>query len=248
MSPTDTLDSRRESKLATIRALLAKAESTDFADEARALSAKAQELMARYSLSAMQVSLKGATDDVVSTVVIDVERPYQSAKGLILARVADANRCLVVEVSTSEGRRFHLTGFTRDTDGVQMLFTSLLVQAAREMLSASPPAWVNLRSFRHAFLVGYSTEIGKRLSTEARSTEEAVVRESGSDLLPVLADRRHAVARELERQWGGSLRSSRVTYRSDGGYSEGRRAGRQADLGGRRLPLRRALAGRREAR
>ena len=39
-----------DSRLATIRGLLAKAEATEFAAEAEAFTAKASELMARYSL------------------------------------------------------------------------------------------------------------------------------------------------------------------------------------------------------
>lgn len=45
-----SVDPAQEKVLARVRSLLAKAESTDFDDEADALSAEAQELMSRYAL------------------------------------------------------------------------------------------------------------------------------------------------------------------------------------------------------
>src|SRR5260370_6696469 len=49
-----------ERMLARIRALLAKAESTEFPDEAEALSARAQELMARHSIDRALVDARSA--------------------------------------------------------------------------------------------------------------------------------------------------------------------------------------------
>src|SRR6478735_4305347 len=50
---SDPVDSRASGLLAKVRALLAKAEATTFADEAEALSAKAQELISKHSLERM---------------------------------------------------------------------------------------------------------------------------------------------------------------------------------------------------
>ena len=46
-----------EKKLSRVRALLAKAESSSFPEEAEALSAKAQELMTRHALDRERISL-----------------------------------------------------------------------------------------------------------------------------------------------------------------------------------------------
>ena len=48
--PADSAGPADERLLGKIRALLAKAESTEYAEEAEALSARAQELMAKYSI------------------------------------------------------------------------------------------------------------------------------------------------------------------------------------------------------
>ena len=234
-----TDDDRRNSKLSAVRALLAKAERTEFPEEARALTSKAQELIARYSLTEAQLQASGhAEQDRVVTIMVEVKAPYRSAKGLLLSEVASANNCQVI----AEGSRYHLAGFSSDTERIQLLFTSLLVQAAREMLIAYKEPWMNTKSFRHSFLIGYATEVGTRLVKQV----DVVVgdhRYGGeSDLLPVLADRRHKVDRAVQDRWGGSLGSSRVSYRTDTGYDAGQTAARRADLSRRRLRSRRQLA------
>ena len=233
-----TDDDRRASKLSAVRALLAKAERTEFPEEARALTAKAQELMIRYALTEAQLQASNRTaKDQVVTVEIAVDAPYRSAKGLLLSEVAGANNCSAIE----DGSRYHVVGFSADIESVQLVFTSLLVQAAREMLIAPKDPWVNTKSFRHSFLVGFATEIGTRLAKRVDATVRDLRYAGGSDILPVLADRRHEVDRAVQDRWGGKLGSSRVTYRPHTGYTAGRHAGRRADLSQRRLRSRAQL-------
>ena len=233
-----TDDDRRNSKLSAVRALLAKAERTEFPEEARALTAKAQELMVRYALTEAQLQASDfAKHDQVVTSAVAVAAPYRSAKGLLLSEVAGANNCRVIE----DGSCYHVVGFSSDIERAQLIFTSLLVQAAREMLVAHKEAWMNTKSFRHSFLIGYATEIGMRLVKRVDATVSDLRYAGGSDILPVLADRRHEVDRAVRERWGGRLGSSRVTYRPDTGYRAGRHAGRRADLSDRRLRSRRQL-------
>ena len=233
-----TDDDRRNSKLSAVRALLAKAERTEFPEEARALTSKAQELMVRYALTEAQVQASGsAKRDQVVTVAVELEAPYRNAKGLLLSEVAGANNCRVIE----DGSRYHIVGFASDTERAQLIFTSLLLQAAHEMLVAYQEPWMNTKSFRHSFLIGYATEIGRRLVKRVDAVVSDLRYAGGSDILPVLADRRHEVDRAVQDRWGGELGSSWVTYRADTGYKAGRNAARRADLSRRRLRSRRQL-------
>ena len=50
VTASDPVESRASGQLTKVRALLAKAEATTFADEAMVLSAKAQELISKHSL------------------------------------------------------------------------------------------------------------------------------------------------------------------------------------------------------
>ncbi|MGH3910736.1 MAG: DUF2786 domain-containing protein, partial [Pseudonocardiaceae bacterium] len=120
--------------LARVRGLLAKAESTTFPDEAEALSAKAQELMSRYSLERIVVETDAGSDPQPGAARrLWLESPYVAAKGLLVDAVAEANRCRAV---LSEKLGFTtVLGDEVDLEIVEMLTTSLLVQATRAMVS-----------------------------------------------------------------------------------------------------------------
>jgi hypothetical protein len=81
-----------------IRGLLTKAESSDFAEEADAFMAKAQELMTRYCVDRTMVEADAEGDGApqVDARRVWLEDPYLEAKALLLANVASANRCRAV--------------------------------------------------------------------------------------------------------------------------------------------------------
>ncbi|HEX2297607.1 MAG TPA: DUF2786 domain-containing protein, partial [Pseudonocardiaceae bacterium] len=138
--------------LAKVRGLLAKAESTTFPDEAEALSTKAQELMTRYALERVAVqSEDGPAPQQGSARRLWLDNPYVAAKALLVDAVADANRCRAV---LSEKLGFvTVLGDELDLEMVELLTTSLLVQATRAMVSAgsrtSRTGQSRTRSFRH---------------------------------------------------------------------------------------------------
>lgn len=175
-----------ERALARVRALLAKAESTSFEEEAEAYSAKAQELMARYSLHRLMAEAAEEQLPAITSRRMWLEAPYAGAKAILVQYVAAANRCSAV---WAESLGFvTVVGHERDLSGVELLVTSLLVQATRAMVSPSATVAARrsrggTRSFRQSFLVAYAARIGERL---AGSAETAVAEISGVDLLPVL--------------------------------------------------------------
>ena len=234
--------------LAKVRALLAKAESTSFPDEADAFFAKAQELMSRYSLE--RAVVEALADDGqaagIGTVIrtagrrIWLDNPYLSAKSMLVGVVAEANRCRAV-FAAGLGV-VTVIGEETDTDIVEVLTTSLLVQAGRAMLAAGGQAdrrgQSRTRSFRQAFLVSYAQRIGERLAEAAAGVVEAVGEEvGGGRLLPVLAARERAVAERVEELFP-RLTSRRVSVSNSAGWTAGRAA---ADLAV--LDVRRAVRG-----
>ncbi|MEO9222113.1 MAG: DUF2786 domain-containing protein, partial [Mycobacteriaceae bacterium] len=76
--------------LAKIRALLAKAESTDYPDEAEALTAKAQDLMTRYAIDAAVLHAKQGNNvaEEVRSRRVHIDKPYPDAKVTLLDSVA----------------------------------------------------------------------------------------------------------------------------------------------------------------
>ncbi|HSH23532.1 MAG TPA: DUF2786 domain-containing protein [Acidimicrobiales bacterium] len=180
--------------LERVRAMLAKAESTTFAEEAEAFTAKAQELMAHHAVD--RAMLDGARPAAgPEGRRIGVDDPYARAKSLLLAQVAAANRCRAVW--TPDLGFSTIFGHQPGLDGVELLYTSLLVQAVAAMAAACSQVdhrgRSRTRSFRMSFLVAYAQRIGQRLRESAEAAEVAATAEHGAGLVPVLARRDRAV-------------------------------------------------------
>jgi hypothetical protein len=232
--------------LGRIRALLTKAESTEFPEEAEALTAKAQQLMAEHSISEALLAARGRHRDTPAGIRVGVEAPYEQPKAVLLEAVARANRCRSV---WSKNLGFAtVIGFEADLDAVELLYTSLLVQATAALQAEGGRTYAaggsRTRSFRQSFLTSYATRIGERL-TEATSqaTDEAVAAQGASEgvragaadgakgLLPVLAARHQAVEEETERIFP-QLSYSRSSGVNDWeGWTNGRAAADRASLG-----------------
>lgn len=201
-------------KLARVRALLAKAESTEFDEEADALTAKAQELITRYALDHL-LARATRSDHGASPVVrrIWLDAPYVLPKAMLVNEVAGANRC---QSACSESLGFcTVVGDAGDLDAVELLTTSLLVQAEAAMRRygrrADGSRTSRTRSFRRSFLIAYASRIGDRL----RVATEAATDASTVDLLPVHTTRKAA------------------TFSNSAGYVAGLAAADLAQLGAR---------------
>ncbi|MFI0718640.1 DUF2786 domain-containing protein [Streptomyces sp. NPDC021224] len=207
--------------LARIRALLAKAESTGFPEEAEALSAKAQHLMARHSIDA--ALLGAAAGEGPGARRIGVDRPYEGAKALLLDAVAEANRCQ--SVWSSDYGFATVVGHSADLDAAEILYTSLLVQADRALHAGRVS---RSRDFRESFLIAYASRVRARL-TEATAAEESASAASAPGLLPALASRALAVE-DTTRRLFPSTTTSRLRARDAAGWSEGESAADRANL------------------
>ncbi|GAA2086470.1 DUF2786 domain-containing protein [Actinomadura alba] len=232
--PARAVDDERT--LARVRALLAKAESTEFPEEAEALSARAQQLMARHRIDDALLAAgarAGARGDEPAGRRVGVDDPYESPKTMLLDAVARANRCRVV---WHRGLGFcTVLGFPADLDAVELLFTSLLVQATAAMVAAGPRRGdggrPRTRSFRRSFLVAYAQRIGERLGEVTEAAErEAAAESPGTDLLPALAAREEAVDQAVGRMFPRLGRSAVTTAGDRDGWLHGRAAADLAQL------------------
>jgi hypothetical protein len=236
-----------ERMLSRIRALLAKAESTEFAEEAEALSGRAQELMAKYSIDHALLAAEAGQAETPGGRRIAVDNPYEAPKATLLQIVAQANRCRVVW--SRELGLVTVIGFPADLDAVELLFTSLLVQANTAMLRTGgkrdPAGRSRTRAFRQSFLLAYAVRIGERLSEAADHAEQEAVAQQrsvrgaadgvaawkGADLVPVLAARHRAVDDAVDEMFGAALTRSRSVRATDAeGWNSGRAAADLASL------------------
>lgn len=189
-----------EDRLRKIRGLLAKAESTDSPEEAKALTAKASALMAAHSIS--ESMLDAARTDAERAICEQPEQryvyidggPYMGPRTTLLSNIAGVHNVQLVLWHSARYSREHgkkvsrvtLHGFPSDLDATEQLFTSCMVQSATEMLNDENDAactrectdsWtgkvVPARkvAWRNAFMLGYAAAVSSRLWKVRRAAE-----------------------------------------------------------------------------
>jgi hypothetical protein len=220
---------RADSKvLAKVRALLAKAESTEFPEEAETLSAKAQELISRYALERL-VTQKADDRPAVLRRRIWIDAPYVAPKAALLQAVATANSCRVV-LDDFYGY-VTVLGEESDIEAVELLTTSLLVQADAAMLRHGSQSTRDGRSrtaaFRRAFLLSYAHRIGERLAEAQQDAVAALGR--GGELVPLLTAKTERVEDAFTEAFP-RVRSRTTSVSDYRGWAAGRAAADQAVL------------------
>ncbi|MCZ4118740.1 DUF2786 domain-containing protein [Streptomyces sp. H39-S7] len=245
-APGPAADRHAAPLLGRIRALLAKAESTEFPEEAEALSSKAQQLMARHSIDEALIAAEPGAGGAgcPGACRIGIDQPYEGAKALLLDAVAAANRCQAVWAGDFGFST--VVGFEPDLEAVELLYTSLLVQADAAMLRTPRAAAGGgaakgrngkarkggslSKDFRQSFLIAYAGRIRERL---ADATEQAVHAPDlpAERLLPALAARDVAV-RDTTTRMFPTTTSHRLKGRDHEGWTHGTAAADRAVLGG----------------
>ncbi len=215
--------------LRRVRKLLDKAESTEFDGEAETLTAKAHELMTKHAID-QAVLNQAEPSDVPCTIRVPIDAPYADAKSYLLQVVAAGNRCRAIyhgggiELSS-------VVGHAGDLRAVELVFTSLLVQAQHALATAGGQAHGRTRSqsYRSAFYVAYANRISERL----HAVTEEVLAEAGEGAhLPVLAAREDAVEAAFDERYSATLTSSAVRGGYDPlGHAHGRQAADAARFG-----------------
>jgi hypothetical protein len=222
-----------EKVLRKVRALLGKAESTEFPEEAEALTARAQELIARHSIDAALLHTSHEAKDEPIGRRLFIDAPYEPPKALLLQVIAEANRCRTIWHKTLGLST--VVGFPADVRAAELLFTSLLVQATTAMVQTGSRQHRNgrsrTRSFRQAFLSSFTDRIGERLRGAVDDAVREAAAETGrADLLPALAERDTHVAHAVESMFGHVTQHSVSGGWDTEGWAEGRAAADRANL------------------
>ncbi len=229
------------SLLERVRKLLAKAEDLGVtAEEAELYNAKAAELIARHGIDAGLLAATGATHDEVGGRAIIVENPYARDKAHLLTSVADPLRCQTVHVQGHGRYVVRVYGFTTDLERVELLYTSLLLQATRDLVHVRPDEWgESTAAYRRSWMAGFASAVATRLHrAERRAAADQPAAADGTSTALVLRDRSthvdQAVAADYPR-----LRTMRRRSLTGSGRSDGFASGARADLGAHRLDGRR---------
>ncbi|MFZ4519979.1 MAG: DUF2786 domain-containing protein [Microthrixaceae bacterium] len=243
----DPADDRR---LATVRALLAKAEASEFPDEAEAFFAKASELIARFAIDEALLWADAPERDHPDEIRLVIHAPYLAQKAVLVHAVAVAHGCQSVRLVSGPGHRsevISVVGFPGDLRWVETLVTSLLVQLTSAMLSRCPTGLTSSGSagWRRSFIMGFAEEVSTRLRADREAAAGAAGARaaggagsagaaggpSGPSVALVLAERSGEVRDEFRRRYP-SVRSAWASRGSSAdGHRAGRRAGKEASLG-----------------
>lgn len=236
-----------DSTLARVRALLAKAESSEFTAEAEAFTAKAAELMAKYGIEQAMVGDRDPGTDKPGDRVITVTNPWGGEKASLVYRLAKAMRCEGIYLRRGEdgAHRVHIFGYGSDLERVELLYTSLLLQMTSALARVEVPAAARSpRAYRRSWLLGYVSEVtGRVAEAERRAAAEAAPPETAAKRSTelVLADRKQAVEASFKARY------PRIKWRSvsssGGGRAAGAAAARRANIGQTGLGGRRAIGG-----
>lgn len=179
-----------------IKALLAKAESTT-PEEAEALRDKAYELMAKWNIdeAALEAQSGEATDEI-DTIDLELKlSPYQAPLEELLGYLCRLNNIEWMYYQENRKRRYTLVGFRRDLDLVQTLWTSLMLQAAREFQSDETQVRMDeemriagitglqrgakVIQWRNTFQTGFNSGVYRQLK-KAKKTAESGIREAAA--------------------------------------------------------------------
>lgn len=210
-----------EDILRKVRALLAKAEDPAATQhEAEAFAAKAEALIAKYAIDTALLEHKEHRGKVTVR-KYPMPNPYAKAKGALLNGIAIAHSCKVIRFSREDV--YAIYGYESDLAVVDILYTSLLLQAQSDLLRQGRSD----RSFRTAYWYGFASRAHARMvEVKAQVVAEAEV---GTSL--VLRDRASEVESHLAAEFP-RLRKGRTTQiRDQHGYRSGTEAAGRADIG-----------------
>jgi len=235
-----------ERLLDRVRKLLAKAEAEGVtAAEARALTAKAAELMAKYGIDRALLAARQPETDKPDDRIVEIYNPWARVQAHLLCGLAAALRCQCILLPSREGQRVHMFGYASDLERADVLYTSLLIQMWHGLAAADVPgAAPSARAWRRSWLLGFAAAVIARVRAAEDRAERSAAAAPAGDGSPgaalVLADRALVIRQQVTRAYPVT-RAARVTY-SGSGYGDGYAQGKRADIGAGRVGGRRARA------
>jgi len=219
-----------------ITALLAKAESSDNEEEARALSEKAEDLMVRWGVDAATLVGKVGQkrEEIVTHHFGDFGSTMQPANlRLAYAIVLGLGNLRAFQVNRGNRQFLVVIGFESDVHRAQLLVTSMRLQATsalRAWWRTDQHGWMTRAeqtAARRQFVVSFGVAVQRRLAAQ----RTRVVAEAGTGTELAIRDRRSLVDQWFDDNIG-NLKKGRGMKGSWHGAAEGREAGQNAQLDG----------------
>ncbi|HMS90361.1 MAG TPA: hypothetical protein PKE56_18070, partial [Acidimicrobiales bacterium] len=118
--------------------------------------------------------------------------PYVRARLDLLDSVSEASCCRIVTSTGWDGRIGTVVGYETDVSAVDVLYTSLMIQATVAMKGETVPVGENTTAFRRSFLFGFSGRIAERLREANRIVTDEIQADTSDSVALVLVDRKKA--------------------------------------------------------
>jgi hypothetical protein len=233
-------DQAENPKLDVIRKLLAKADGAATTAEAEAYTAKAVTLMARHGIDAALLDATAAKKETIESRRITITGPYSRDKADLLTWLGGALRCRTV--LHSQAKRIiavTVVGFASDLERLELLYTSLLLQATRQLVHVAPP-WSSQEStaaYRRTWFQGFNSVVARRVREAETQAVEETPEPTGTStpgVALVLADRKAQVDVALDALFP-TLGTAKRRKLSGTGRRAGAQAGLRADIGSKQV-------------
>jgi hypothetical protein len=189
-----------QSTIDKVMGLLAKAEATEFEEEAAAYLAKAQELMIRHAID--ESHLQPEQRETVGAEQFPMGR--SKADQDLMFWLAEINDMKALTHSKRGDRwspggvyAMSLIGTPTDVEYLKALYASLVLQREAALAREFRPSWESPRTFNHSFRVGFGERVYKRLRAAKRQTVNA--EGTGAEL--VFVGRRAEVDKYVAATW-----------------------------------------------
>lgn len=228
------MDALTEKMLERVRHLLALAEDEGATEhEAELATARAAELMAKFRIDAAMLAATADMREIPCDKVIEFEQPYAKQHVwfyCMILRVFGGDAVIVQQPTRGRGKynkdtyKLRVYGFEADLMAVDILYTSLLLQAANRL--KHPPRYENAKTWKVSFWIGYQEIIRERLTTATAVAESTTT--PGTAI--VLRDRALEVKAKKELDYPRLRKLSGPEARSANGYVTGQDTGRKANL------------------
>ncbi|MFF4054643.1 DUF2786 domain-containing protein [Streptomyces sp. NPDC001708] len=235
-------------KLATIKALLAKAEDPAASpEEAEAYFGRAADLMAKYGVDQAMLAEARPETDKITNRSFDIKGKYVPDRAALLFSITHALGAQNVYwtlTDSSTGKRYRkvrVYAHESTLDRVELLFSSLQLQALNGMAKARPMYGESVTAYRKSWMAGFASSVRRRLDeAEETAVQESARQGVGAELVLV---KRETALQIFFKQAHPKLKVAPRRRLTGSGWRDGRAAGERADIGGRQLGrTRKALA------
>lgn len=230
------MSENNDSKVAQVRALLDKAASTEFPEEAESFLEGAMRLMAKYDIQedAVRAADPSKRDQVVSK-IITVKGLYYYQRSMILAKIAMELGCRVVILGGGRGDKYvalDIMGREGATEDTAVLFAAADLHCSGEVKRLGDaidfPNNGAKKAWKHSFIMGYASTVAQKMRKATKEAEQGAKETYGDAFAQGVALERVETKEAVQRFEKDKYPKLGTTVRSSGTSSAGRNAGRKA--------------------